>query len=232
MQNRSTSQIFSALDKHVSRFADKNQNYSPTTVAEGLAKINGNQTLIKGTLIATFNATHASDNLVCPVTHGHFVPDKDTGYAKNLHMGTTRIWNIDGSVNEERWKQFVEFVTAGQNEHEEKIVTQSQLKKYLKQCYENDEQEFNSGRNTHRLFSSKSAQRFAAIAAWDEVFDRLTCGWRPVEHKCNEFEPYINLSLIREFFEDSAAAFKRAEEKELPVAKPANLASIELSFGR
>lgn len=229
MQNQSTPKILDFLTKHVSRFIDNNSNFSPTTIADGLTKIHGHQTEIKGALIATFNATHASDNLICPVTHGKFVPNKEKGYAKYLHMGTTRIWDEFG-INEERWQKFVDFTTEGQDPKAERIVTQSQLHAYLKHCYQNDAEELNNGRNTQAFFSSKFAQGFAATAAWDEVFDRLACGWLPLKNGCLGHEPYINLSLIREFFEDSNAAFQKAEDRKLPVPKPTLLATP--AFGR
>ncbi|MBA3660540.1 MAG: hypothetical protein H0W64_02315 [Gammaproteobacteria bacterium] len=221
MQDRqSTSTMLSALGKHPVPFSNGDTSYSPQTVAEGLKKAHGVHATIKGTIIATFNATHASKQWTCPVSKGNFKPDEKNGYAHHLHMGTTRIWNADGSINEERWDKFVAAVTAGQDEAKEKIVTLSALKNYLKVCYDQDEQDLNSGRNTHALFSSKKVQGFAATAAWDEVYDRLTCGWKPINSQSLVLEPYITLSLIRLFFEDSIVAFKKAEEGELPIPKP------------
>src|SRR3990167_8419575 len=226
--SRSTIQIHAALTKHAARFCDENNDFTPTTVTNGLDIIHSSKTKIKGVAIATFNATHASSNVVCPVTHAHFAPDAATGYAKNLHMGTTRIWNADGSVNEARWKKFADFVTSGQAANEEKIVPYSRLKAYLADCYQNDPQELTTGRNTQPFFSSKYVQGSAATAAWDEVYDRLTCGWKQVDEKNKELEPYITLALVREFFEDSTLALQKAQDGILPVAKP--VASITPAF--
>jgi hypothetical protein len=221
----STADMLDALAKHVQRFADSNWDYSPTTVSSGLEKIHAHQSGLKGCFIAGFNATHSSSNIVCPVTGARFLPDAKTGYAKTLHLGTTRVWNVDGSINEERWQKFVLFVTEGQGPEADKIVVFSKLNAYLAFCYENDLQEQSTGRNTNALFSSKSVQGTAATKAWEEVFDRLAEGWLPVAGKTNVWEPYITLTLVREFFEDSKAAFQRAENKLLPVPKPtANVA--------
>jgi len=216
---RSTADILPALGKHVQPFTDDNGNFSPTTVGNGLQQMHGSQTCAKGTVISTFNATHASDNIVCPVTGARFVADPQTGYAKNLHLGTTRVWNANGGINEERWDMLVEYVTAGQSS-ENKIMTLSKLKAYLLKCYNDDPHELTTGRNNNSLFSSKIVQGFAATAAWDEVYDRLTCGWAQVDDKPTELEPYITLDIVRLFFEDSKKAFQLAECGKLPVKKP------------
>lgn len=221
MQNRknSTSDIITSLEKHPKRFTDRDNNYCPHSIAAGLNKLHSSNVGLKSKAIAAFNATHTSDNLVFPTTHGKLVYDEQNGFAKNLHLGTTRIWNADGSINEERWKKFVDFVTADQKDNEEKIVTQSKLKAYLKHCYDNDPQDPTTGRNSLSLLSSKPVQGLAASAAWDEVFDRLACGWKTIDNKSCRQEPYITLSLVREFFEDSTEAFAKAENRELPAPK-------------
>lgn len=224
-ESRSTLNILSALDNnaldnHVALFTNEDRTYSPATVANGLQALHGHQPILKGTVIATFNASHASDNLICPMIHGQFVPDANTGYAKNLHLGTTRIWNADNTINEERWKKFADYVTKGQDERAEKIVTFSALNNYLDICAQEDPQESNTGRNAFGLFSSKDIQCLAARKGWEETFDRLTCGWVRKSNKTDELEPYITLSLVRQFFENSKEAFKKTKDGELPVAKP------------
>lgn len=224
--NRSTSEICkalnqdSALKKHVARFCLANNDFTPQSVSAGLNVIHGTGTTLKGAVISSFNATHSSSNIVCPVTGARFEADEKTGYAKFLHMGTTRIWNADGSINEDRWKLFVDFVTEGQEANDEKIVTKSRLKAYLTKCYNDDPVDLSTGRNTNSWFSSKYVQGSAASAGWDEVFDRLACGWKQVPDHPTQFEPCLTLAIIREFFEDSVAAFQKAEDRVLPAAKP------------
>lgn len=215
INSRSEISINSALAKHVNRFTTDEQTYSPTTIAQGLAKINSSHSGLKGLGIFAFNSAHSGNT--CPWS-APFKPDPHTGYANNLHLGTTRIWNADGSINEERWKQFEDYISIGQNNNE-KIVTLSTLNAYLKKCFESDPEDPYTGRNALSLFSNKTIQQTAATGAWGEVFDRLCCGW--VANKQNgNLEPYITLAVIREFFEDSNKAFLKAETNELPVAKP------------
>lgn len=208
--------ILSALGKHGKRFVNEDWSYGVSSVKEGLDKINSSQSAIKSVAISEFNIIHTGGK-GCPFK-GDFNGDPETGYAKALHLGTTRIWNADGSINEERWKKFEDYVTAGQNADGIRKVTLSKVKEYLKYCLENDPQEQNTGRNTNSIFSSKFMQGRAAVAGWGEVFDRLTCGY--VEDKEKNLDPYITLDIIREFFEDSEKALQKAEEKSLPVPKP------------
>lgn len=208
----------SPLAKHVQRFTDDESTYSPETVAAGLEKIHGYAASMKGYAISLFNATHSSDNIMCPVTRARFVKDNEKGYAKNLHLGTTRIWNQDGSLNEERWQKFIENTVIEYKS--EKIVPKSKLDAYLSQCYYNDPQDLTTGRNSNALFSSKYIQGTAATAAWNEVYERLTCGWIEVDNNANQLEPYITLIVLREFFEDSSKAFQHAEDGLLPIARP------------
>jgi hypothetical protein len=202
------------LAKHVARFAE-NGFFSPSTVGDGLKKIHADKAGAKGYAIAVFNASH-SGNVVCPFGHTEFKSHETKGYAKYLHLGTTRIWNSDGTFNEDRWEQFKEAVTSF-TEHEVPIVKKSSLTNYLKQCYKNDPQEATTGRNANSWFSSATMQSFAANAAWDEVYERLSCGWYP--NSKGDLDPYITLDLIKLFFEDSEAAFAKAETQELPAQK-------------
>ena len=201
-----------SLKKHVSRFLGADSFFSPKTVAGGLAKIHGASTTLKGALISEFNRAHAAHNL-CPFGATQFVADETKVFADYLHLGTTRIWKKDGTVDEARWQQLVAFVTKDQDPQKEHVLTKTVLKAYLQHCLEHDPQELDTGRNTDSLMSSQLIQAKAASSAWDEVFDRLTCGW-------DEDEPWIDLALIRLFFEDSEKAFQKAESQELPIPKP------------
>ena len=212
-----------ALARHVVRFSDHGF-FSPSTVSAGLEKIHGSHSTAKGTIIAGFNSNHVG----CPFFSAEFKPDEKTGFAKYLHLGTTRIWKTDGSIDEERWNKFVTAVTVGQESQEIKTVSRSALKNYLQFCYENDPQESTTGRNTNSWFSSGYVQATAATQAWEEVFDRLTCGW-VFNEKLHEQEPFINLDMVRLFFADSTAAFQKAEDRELPVSKPGLAETVKMS---
>lgn len=208
-----------AMAHHVRRFVGDNGFFSPKTVTQGLEKIHGQKANLKGPTIAAFNSAHAG-NWKCPFGSTEFKADKINGYAKYLHLGTTRIWTVDGSIDEARWQQFVDATTAGQEHVVGKYVTKSALKAYLDQCFYNDPQETNTARNAFSWFSSAHIQVLAASKAWDEVFERLTCGWVINQDGTASDEPYIDLDLVRLFFEDSDAAFLMAERQQLPVAKP------------
>lgn len=225
MNTRSSTEMIQStlepLEKHVARFVDQDGNFTPSTICAGLTKIHGSHPYAKGVAIATFNATH-SDGTFYPISSATFAKHPCSAFAKYLHLGTTRIWDANGKINEDNWNKMVTY--AAENQHNDaSILLQSTLKKYLTYCYYNDKEDTTTGRNASHLFSSKAIQGYAATAAWDEVFDRLTCGWQPLADKPSELEPYITMSLVREFFEDSSLVFKKAEEKSLPVPKPTQL---------
>jgi hypothetical protein len=211
------SKELSSLEKHVYLFLDKDKVFNSTTIAAALTKMHGSASTAKGRMIALFNASHGSGNIICPAMKATFSKDAN-GYARFLHLGTTRIWNADGSFNAARWQDLVSFTNLKQNDAG--ILTLSQLKAYLTTRLATDQPDPNSGRNTNAFFSSKRVQAFAATAAWDEVFDRLACGWKAIEGKSNQWEPYLTLEILKEFFEDSPRAFLRAECGLLPVLKP------------
>lgn len=213
-------QKFSSLERHVFLFLDKEKSFSPSTVTAELDKMHGSSAWLKGRMIATFNATHGSDNVMLPSCMAKFVPDGKNKYARFLHLGTMRVWEKDGTVNQERLEKATKAVAVDHKECKEKIVSLHKLKEYLGECYKQDKQEKDTGRNTSAFFSSATAQAFAATAAWDEVFDRLACGW--VKHG-NDLEPYLTESVFRDFFIDSPVAFLKAECGLLPAAKPADL---------
>ncbi|GEM_PF-2155745 len=212
-----SSKKLSSLEKHLYLFLDKDKIFNSETIAAALNIMHSTHSKAKGRMIALFNASHGSENVVCPVMHALFEKDKN-GYARFLHLGTTRIWNADGTINEDKWQNLEAFIKSKQNDSN--YLTLSTLKEYLKRCLASDQPDPHSGRNAFSLFSSKSTQSLAATAAWDEVFDRLACGWSLVEGKSDQIEPYITLDVVKEFFTDSPRAFLIAECGLLPVPKP------------
>lgn len=203
-----------ALLKHTKPCLDDNGNFTPELVTALLKSMHSSHADVKGGVISTFNATHASNNLICPVTGAKFQSDPETGYAKFLHLGTLRFWNANGWVDEKRWAEFVEFTTKDQSDKKDKIVTYGNFKAFYDLCVKNDDPEKNTGRHAMGLFPSVSVavQHQAGIQAWNEIFDRFTCGWEP--------EQYIKLDVLRLFVDDSGKAYDMVKRGELPVPKP------------
>lgn len=227
--SRSTSDILNnlatennVLDNHAALFINDDKTFSPSTVTHGLEEIHDDNGIpfITGTAISAFNAEHANESL-CPVISGKFAPDPKTGYAKFLHLGTTRVWNPDGTINEERWKKLVAYVTEGQAQDAEQYATLSRLKSYLAICAKEDPQEPDTGRKANSFFSSKDLQCLAAVKAWEKTYERLACGWKPKADNPKELEPYLTLPVLREFFENSKQVFQKSKTGELPIVKPA-----------
>ena len=217
------------LGRHVARFA-RDGFFSPATVKDGLEKLHSVSAKVKGTLISGFNSAH-SGHVFCPFRPAEFKADAITGYAKFLHLGTTRIWNKDGSVNEERWQKLVDFVQENQGPQQSKFLTKSTLMKYLQFCLVNDPQESDTARNSRDWFSFSAIQSMSAKLAWNEVFDRLACGWIYVE-ATRDFDPLIRLDLVRLFFENSVEAFQLAETEALPALKPGGSVRVGAALGQ
>lgn len=207
----------SSLYKHIYYCLDSEGKFSAKSIAQKIKDMHGATPDLIGYFIDKFNSIHSGTHS-CPA---FFDNGKTKALAKFLHLGTTRIWNADGSFNEDRWNKLMAAVTQRQEEQKEVIVVRSELKEYLAYCLLKDAPDFETGRQAEVWNSSKKIQAIAAVAAWDEVFDRLACGWVPLkEGKPGELEPYLTKEVTREFFEDSALAFLRAECGLLPVPKP------------
>lgn len=204
-----------ALERHVISFLKPDQMFDRHTVTHVLNGMRSSQAEMKGNVIAGFNATHASSNYICPAFKAQFSKDKNA-YGRFLHLGTTRIWKSDGTIDEDRLNKFKAFFTKDQKDQKEPVkLTVSKLKQYLSLCLELDDPETSngSGRHADGLFRvmRRGVQVVAATAAWDEVFDRLACG------STAEGEKYITLEIAEEFFRDSTRAFLRAVCGLLPI---------------
>lgn len=233
---REQKRTVTALERHVISFLKADQMFDKHTVAHVLTGMRSSGADAKGSIIATFNATHGSSNHVCPALSAQFRKDKNA-YARFLHLGTTRIWKADGIIDEVALKKFKEFFAKDQKEQkdqkEESIrIPVSKLKDYLSACLQNDAPETTngSGRRADGFFglSTQSmrikTQAFAATAAWDEVFDRLACG------KTDKGENYITMKIAEEFFRDSTRAFLRAVCGLLPVTPEVPQKSYESTY--
>lgn len=194
-----------------------------SAIAQQLSSMNNSKFVayLKGLAIHTFNAVHRGGSL-CPFL-------KDTPLAASLHLGTTRVWNEDGSVNEIRLQQFISSASETYPAESSGIIRRSSLLAYLKKCAKNDPEDRKTGRHAER-FGSRFTQELAATAAWDEVFNNLTCGQIAKKDKPNEKEPYISVEVIKEFFYDSGAAYLRAKLGLLPYAKQQLAASEQRAY--
>lgn len=200
-EDKSLQESSDALAKHVSLFA-QDGFFSPSTVSTGLKLLHSSNTYLKGKAIAGFNSGHGGH---CPFGTTEFKE-----YAPFLHMGTTRIWKKDGTIDETRWDQLVQLASC---EHDcGSILLKSKLMDYLDHCFKVDLSEIDTGRKADSIFSSASVQRTAAVEAWKEVYNLIASG-------SIKDDPYITLDQARLFFEDSGKAFEPAKTGELPVKK-------------
>lgn len=196
-----------ALQLHVLPFAEKELPngdlvYTGSSIANRLAKAGSMGSTAKGPIISMFNATHSGAR--CPFSRG--VLPNNQSIAQSLHLGTTRIWDENGHVNE---KRFNAFVRACVSEHPEYglIFTPKNIKAYLLDCSRKDPIQENTGRNTLSTFSSRFVQEMAADKAWDELFASYKTGMV-------DGEPYLNYHAMYLFFHDTNALVKEVEARQ------------------
>jgi hypothetical protein len=131
--------------------------------------------------------------------------------AQSLHLGTARVWNKEGNIDEARLH---EFMRACGTPHETLgvIFTFQKVKDYLLVCSKKDLEQLDTGRNTSSFLSSKSIQEMAAIKAWEEVFSSYKTG-------VNDKEAYLDRHSIELFFRDTGAFVLEAEGRVKRFAK-------------
>lgn len=218
LQALSEQKPLSCLEKHVELFVDKEWSYSTKTISDGMHNgIDKQYPSYKAGGISYLNASHAN-YLGCPAFSGSFAPDKSTKFAYMLHAGTTRIFNADGSINEDRWLQLIKIAEI-HPETKQSIVRHSTLKTYVAECNKNDPCDYQTGRHGQVLLPH-ALQFNANLAAWDDVFRILSCGWMKKNDKHDEYESYLTLDILREFFENSKKVFERVQKGELPAPCP------------
>jgi len=185
---------------------------SKASIKEKLDAMHGTLTGFKGSLIHQFNATQRGAGkgpLICPIP-----PTADL--ESSLHLGTTRVWNSKGYMDEERWEKLVK-ATAVKDKHNNDVITFSKLKEYLTLCAKEDPEEKTTGRHDQSMLpkgNSRKTQEFAAVQAWAEVYNRLAYGYTQAR------DPYMLVQHVREFLEDSPVAYLRAECGLLPAPAP------------
>ena len=146
-----------------------------------------------------------------------FEPVRMAIVTKNLYLEKIHVCNSVGSINEEGWEEFKNFVSKGMPA--EKIrVSKSKMESYLDHCLIGDLARLEKGINAYALFASPNKEIIEAKSAWAEVYRQLACGWIPNESG-DDLEPYIDLNLIRLIVEDSRGVSLIASRDMLPIAK-------------
>jgi len=164
-----------------------------------------------------FNNTFVGKH--CPV--GETVFSGKTGrtdFGPNLHEGTFRIFNRDGSINEERIAVFRRI--ADVNGRVALSVLIDALKKQIKENIK----EAGTGRDGGCVTGPIEA--IAIEVAWAQIFDLLVCAWQPHPKKSQELEPLVEATMLESFFKENPICLKKAIELGLPVPKP----EIEKTF--
>jgi hypothetical protein len=202
----------SPLAKHILYVIDNNFVSSPASVATRLKAMDSSMPDFKGWAIHLFNAGHRGNT--CPFFKKLAQGGLETAsLSSSLHLGTTRCWNANGSVNEDCWKRLVS--ATAEMVKGTAIITKTKFFAALKKWADEDPEDKTTGRQVSPLMPfSKEVQHDAGVKAWEEIFDRLTCGYK------DNTEPYITVEVMREFFDDSPVAYLRAECGLLPASKP------------
>lgn len=187
----------SALEKHVLAFSemrdDEKIKYSGNSIGTQLGELGSSKARLKGTLIHKFNAINSGR---CSLTSTEFNHGDDGTFGYTLHLGTARIWNADGSINEDNLVDLIDSTYEFNAEVNDFIITESSLFEYIAQRQNTDPEEPKNGRYSSYKPFSKKVQHGAANGAWGEVFESLKSGEI-------DGEAYITSSRLEKFFRDT-----------------------------
>jgi hypothetical protein len=188
----------SALEKHIKYFSDQTALVSKESIYNALVDLHFKAEyasivadkvsyfsglLIKGCPYATFTAKEG----VGPLNHA-----RDTG-----------IYNLDGSINEDRWQKLK---TYSETDDGIEIITEAKFYEFLKWCRDNDTRPDESG----------LAQKFSD-GEWKDFFTHASDHWKKSD---NDYERSITLQTLRTFYDDSTIIFDRVKKEILPAPKP------------
>lgn len=181
---------------HIKPFLDKDGYFSPSTISKELEALHAPLAGPKGLGIFAFNRLHAGSS--GPIT-------KNTDFSPHIHLGTARIWNRNGKLNETNWQKLVKFTQDTQSPRHQDIILESTWENFIKKINAEEGPEPGTGRDASTLLSSKKAQEIAGSAARVQVFDLFSKGKTAVknEGKAVTQERYMTLSDLELFYRDT-----------------------------
>ena len=150
---------------------------------------------MKGHIIHKFNAAHSGK---CPFTKTEFNRATDGTFGYTLHLGTARVWDPDGSINEENLTTLVESTKEFNVDVNDFIIKKNKLMEYLEYRRTIDPEVPGTGRYESKVPFSRDIQYKAATGAWGEVFESIKSG-------VHADEPYVTVARLELFLRDTPA---------------------------
>lgn len=176
----------SALEKHIRYFGGPHGvSYSSMVTQNekiGLSWWEARQTA------AVVSAGAGAKVSGCPFAM--FKPKQAVGVLN--HPQSTGIYNLDGSINEERWEELLPY--ASQNDSNESIITEHNLYQFLEDCRKKDPRPDPLG-----------LAKVASNGEW-ETFLRVFAT------RDQQGVRFVPIKRLRDFFEDSQIPGKEVEE--------------------
>ena len=187
-----------ALEKHMAYFADKYAQLNRASMQEKLMKMGLGQDFAYA--IADM-VSYVGGILVKGCPYAEFTGKEAVG--KLNHARDTGIFNLDGSINEERWQKLR---TYAEMDGGQEIMTEKRFYEYLQWSRDIDARPDETGD------AKKSSDD-----EWGLFFMLVTDHWKKSE---NDYERSVKLATLRKFYDDTPAVFDEVINRRLPVPKP------------
>lgn len=123
--------------------------------------------------------------------------------AKN-HARDSGIYNADGTINTARWQKLREYAEM-QNGVE--VISESRLNEFLQWARAQDTRS-----------DPINVGKIASNAEWADCYAKFCSSWKKTAD--NKYEPCIAITILRQFYEDTAVVVQMVKDKQLPAAKP------------
>lgn len=196
----------SALEKHVLAFSEKREDakiiYSDNSIGTELTELGSPNAMTKGRVIHKFNAANSGK---CPFSRTEFNSGADGTFGYTLHLGSARVWDPDGSINEDKFAALIEATKEFNFELNEFIVKRNKVMEYLEYRRDIDPEVPETGRYASKIPFSREIQYKAATGAWGEVFESIKSG-------VDNDEPYVTVTRLELFFRDTPAVLREIKK--------------------
>lgn len=203
----------SALYKHINFFADpKTGDITFDSIKNKLLEMHVSEAdaTKQAFAIATVSQINFSTRSKCPFAK--FNPTK-YGVDSQFHAESSRINKKDGTLNLERLSQLEN--TWSENYNGKRIITRSTVASFLEHYRALDKTDKTDQRPDPFGFDT-----IASNAEWDAFFTLFVSGWKPIDGKPGQYEPYVTPEQIDQFFKNPTAAFTTVINQEVPAPKP------------
>ena len=199
MQTEEKKEI-SPLEKHIAFFANQEGKINFNSIRNGQKSV-GDNAFVACCKAAAVMAV--GGKIVKGSRFTSFTPKEGL---KLIHPCDSKIFTVDGHINEEFWTQLVKNCAKSKDEQ---FIRQDDLMKYMANvCHKRDKA------NPEFKFWARLSK-----GEWEDLFVKCANYWDKTPTDA-DYVPCITVSLMRQFFENTPAVFDQCKQKLLPIPKP------------